>query len=337
MSLLPLAPLALALAAQAQDAVSIEVVRKGQRGQSVPALLLTPNLAAERLDVDVACGGATAQWRGGAPAGIPVRLELATTPGKHACTGNLSARFTDGNEGEMPLRFEVEMLEPMKVDVETGGVDTAARSLRLRLDRPAGQIEVTATTPEGGPAGSGVLDGRGAAAGTPLEIRWDGTGEVAQLSIKAHDADGFWAGVELFPWYYEVPHEDVIFASGKSAIDPGEAPKLAAARGEIDGVVRRYGNIAQIHLYVGGYTDRVGAFDRNLTLSRERARAIAQWFREQGFSGPIYYQGFGERGLAVHTTDEQPEPANRRAVYVVAAQAPPVTDAMPGDQWQALR
>jgi outer membrane protein OmpA-like peptidoglycan-associated protein len=337
MSLLPLIPLAFSLAAFAQDAVSLEVVRKGQTGQSVPALVLTPNVDADRLDVDVACGGASANWRGGAPAGEPVRLELATTPGKHTCTGTLSATFADGSEGDMPLKFDVEMVEPMKVTVDTASVDTAARTLRLTLDRPAGKIEIKATTPEGGPAGSGTLDGQGAAPGTPLALSWDGTAEVAQLSIRAHDSDGFWAGVELFPWYYEVPHEDVIFASGQSAISPDEAPKLEGARGEIDAVVKRYGSIAQIHLYVGGYTDRVGPFDSNLILSRDRARAIARWFRDQGFSGPIYYQGFGERGLAVHTTDEQPEPANRRAVYVVAAQAPPVSDGMPGAEWKALR
>ena len=337
MSLLPLAPLALGLVAIAQDAVSLEVVRKGQTGQSVPALVLTPNVAADRLDVDVACGGASANWRGGAPAGQPIRLDLSTVPGKHRCTGTLSAAFADGSTGDMPLAFEVEMLGPMTVQVETSSVDTTARTLRLTLDRAAGRIEVTATTPAGGPAGSGVLDGRGAAPGTPLEVSWDGTAEVAQLSIKAHDVDGFWAGVELFPWYYEVPHEDVIFASGRSAIAAEEAPKLVAARGEIDAVVERYGSLAQIHLYVGGYTDRVGPFESNLILSRDRARAIARWFRDQGFSGPIYYQGFGERGLAVHTTDEQPEPANRRAVYVVAAQAPPVTEAMPGAEWKPLR
>ena len=332
-----LVPLALVVNARAQDAVALQVVRKGQAGQSVPALVLTPNLDADRLDVDIACGGATASWKGGAPGGKPVRLELATQPGRHTCTGTLRASFTDGTEGEMPLEFEVEMVEPMTVTVDPTTVDTSARSLTLTLDRPAGRIEVSATTPEGQPAGSGVVDGAGAAPGTPLEVSWDGVAEVARLSVKAYDTDGFWAGLDLFPWYYEIPHEDVIFASGKSAIESTETPKLTAARVEIDKVVQRYGSLAQIHLYVGGYTDRVGPFESNLILSRDRAAAIARWFRTEGFSGPIYYQGFGERGLAVHTTDEVPEPANRRAVYIVAAQPPPVTDAMPGDRWQALR
>ena len=332
-----LAPLAVTLTAAAQDAISLEVVRKGQTEQSSPALLLTPNIDAESLEVDVACGGATADWRGGAPAGQPVRLELATRPGRHTCSGNLSARFIDGSEGEMPLEFEVEMLGAMEVRVDPASVDTTARTLTLTLDRPAGRIEITATTPDGQPAGSGVVDGLGAAPGTPLEVSWDGAAEVGRVSVKAYDSDGFWAGVDLFPWYYEIPHEDVIFASGKSAVDPQEAPKLFAAKAEVDKVVQRYGSLAQIHLYVGGYTDRVGPFESNLILSRDRAAAIASWFRAEGFSGPIYYQGFGERGLAVHTADEVPEPANRRAVYIVAAQPPPVTDAMPGSKWKVLR
>jgi hypothetical protein len=36
------------------------------------------------------------------------------------------------------------------------------------------------------------------------------------------------------------------------------------------------------------------------------------------------------------TPDEVDEARNRRAVYVVAAEPPPVTSAMPGGEWKKL-
>jgi hypothetical protein len=322
--------------ASAQDAVSLEVVRKGQVDVSAPALVLTPNIDAERLDVDIACGGAKAQWRGGAPAGEPVRLELQTRPGSHTCTGTLSASFVDNSTGDMQLNFEVEMLELLKVQVDRSTVDLTNHSLAVTLDRPAGLVEVEVFGLDGESVGIGSTDGRGAPPGTPVPVVWSGTAEVARIAVKANDADGFWAGVELFPWYYEIPHEDVVFESGDRTILPAEEPKLTAALAEVEKVVGRYGKLAQISLYVGGYTDRVGSVESNLVLSKKRATAIGQWYKAHGFKGSIYVQGFGERGSAVPTADEQPEPANRRAVYVVAAEAPPVTPAMPGAKWQRL-
>ena len=81
----------------------------------------------------------------------------------------------------------------------------------------------------------------------------------------------------------------------------------------------------KLQLFVGGYTDTVGDIASNLQLSERRARAIASWFRAQGFERPIYYQGFGERGLTVQTADEVDEVQNRRAVYIAAAEPPPYT------------
>jgi outer membrane protein OmpA-like peptidoglycan-associated protein len=321
--------------ARADDAVSLEVVKAGQVGQSAPALVLTPNVDAERLDVDVACGGATANWRGGAPAGKPVRLPLETLPGTHTCTGTLSATFADGSAGDMPLRFQVTMNEPLQVAVDRARLDLSTRTLVVTLDRPAGPVEVTAHRIDG-TASTGTTDGRGAAPGTPVEVTWPDGAEVVKLEVKASDTDGFWAGVELFPWYYEIPHEDVVFESGQHTIAAAEEPKLTAAMVEVEKVVAKYGKLAQLKLYVGGYTDRVGSVESNLALSDRRAKAIGAWFQAHGFPGPVLHQGFGERGLAVKTADEQPEAANRRAVYVVAAEPPPVSEQMPGAKWKGL-
>ncbi|HCH63856.1 MAG TPA: OmpA family protein, partial [Deltaproteobacteria bacterium] len=85
-----------------------------------------------------------------------------------------------------------------------------------------------------------------------------------------------------------------------------------------------------------GYTDTVGPADGNIALSRARAKAIASWFAQNGFTYPIYFQGFGEQGLAVPTPDNTNEAANRRAAYIVAAEVPPTSRAIPSQTWKAL-
>ena len=56
--------------------------------------------------------------------------------------------------------------------------------------------------------------------------------------------------------------------------------------------------------------------------SLNRARAIAGYFRSHGLNLPMFYQGFGETRLAVKTPDNKAEPANRRAEYILALNAP---------------
>ena len=91
-----------------------------------------------------------------------------------------------------------------------------------------------------------------------------------------------------------------------------------------------------VNLYVAGYTDTVGDAASNLRLSTSRAKSIAVWFQAQGFDGHIYYQGFGEKVLAVPTADNVDEAQNRRSLYVVAA-TPPVSASFPGAQWTKLQ
>ena len=56
-----------------------------------------------------------------------------------------------------------------------------------------------------------------------------------------------------------------------------------------------------------------------------------------GFRGPIHYQGFGENGLAVQTEDDVNEPANRRAMFIIAAETPKESALLPASNWKQLR
>ncbi|MFT5685181.1 MAG: outer membrane protein OmpA-like peptidoglycan-associated protein [Myxococcota bacterium] len=335
-----LLPLLLLPAAFAQDAVKLEITRTGQQGTAQPALIVLPQQAIAALDVSVQCSGVRQEHHGAVTAGQRVELPLAVPVGEHVCTGSLALRLSDGSEGEMPLSFSVQMLAPLGLTVDRAGVDLEAGTLTAVLDRDVARIDITAYGLSDVTLGSTRHDRAAHPADTPITgLTWessDPSAEVIRLEVRAQDTAGFWAAVELFPWFYDIPHEDVVFASGAAAIVPEYVGHLQAAMTEIESVQARYGEHAEINLYVGGFTDTVGSAATNRALSERRARAIAAWFRDAGFSASVYYQGFGEDGLAVQTGDEVDEPANRRAAYIIAAQPPPITDTLPGDTWKSL-
>ena len=321
--------------AHGQDAITLEIVRHGMEGQGSPSLILHPQVDLF-ADLTLACGPLQSALSGDLDAGTPTKLELKLPTGVHACSGELNITLTDGSGGLMPLGFEVEQLPPLGITVDMTSLQP--NSMNIRLDRPAGDATVRAIALDGRELAQGTALSSGTQAGQPIAIEWPmPTEEVLRLEVRAEDSHGFWGALSLYPWYYEIPHEDVVFDTAMATIATAETGKLQAAMVEIEKIRTKYGPHATVNLYVGGYTDRVGSSEANKALSARRAEAIGAWFQSAGFTAPIYHQGFGERGLAVHTPDEVDEPRNRRAVYIVAAEPPPLGDQLPGQAWTLLR
>lgn len=324
--------------ALAADPVTMQVIARAQVGQSKPALILELHQDASQLSADVSCGSARATYRGAPKMGESIRLDLDAPLGDHACTGTLAGVFADGTEGEMPLKFNISVLSAMKLEVPRDRVNAEAGHLAVRADRPPARVEVTTFGPDGGVAGVGVLQLDGRKAGEWVEVQWtEASVDEVRIEVKVYDTDGFWSVIELFPWFYEIPHEDVTFETAQWLIRPSEEPKLRDAMKQIEDVQARYGGFAKVNLYIAGYTDTVGDSGTNNALSRERARAIATWFASAGFTGEIWYQGLGESALSVPTPDETAEERNRRAVYLVAAETPPPSATVPRSDWKRLR
>jgi outer membrane protein OmpA-like peptidoglycan-associated protein len=194
--------------------------------------------------------------------------------------------------------------------------------LSVTLERPASRVEESIFGPGGAEIGGGMVPSS-AAAGEAISVGWSQQSEEAlKLKLRGYDADGFYAEMELNPWKYSIPHEDVVFATNSAVIEGPEAPKLEAAMVEVRNTLAKYGRDVVIKLYVSGHTDTVGDASRNDALSLDRAKSIAAWFEKAGFPGSIYYVGLGERDPAVSTADGVDEPKNRRAVYTLAATAP---------------
>ncbi len=153
--------------------------------------------------------------------------------------------------------------------------------------------------------------------------------------------------IDLYPWSVSVPHEEVNFTSGSWDIADGERGKLDDCYGKITSVLNRVektllgfadrGIVATTpptpKLYVVGHTDTVGPDGDNVTLSKNRARSIAAYFRSKGFRLPVFYAGFGERQLRAKTADNVDDVRNRRADYTLALEAPPI---LSGFTWQKL-
>lgn len=328
--------LGLIAAALAQDAVSLDVVKVGQVGTVVPSLTVKVNRPVDDLQVKVDCGAVHAEKGGRFGAGEALTIELPLPAGSHRCSGRLTVVAAD-EEGEMPLSFPVSVLPALGIKLQPGSLDLKEHRLTLVLDRRSSKVEIQALGLGGAEVGGGIFP-TAVPAGTPIVAEWSaGQAEVLKLKIRGFDENGFWSELELVPWSYTIPHEDVVFATNLAVIDPAEEAKLKTALEDARGVLDKYGKDVIIKLYVGGHTDTVGDSDSNQELSEKRARAIAEWFKKNGFPGEIFYQGYGEGDLAVPTPDNTDEAKNRRAAYILAARSPEAQGGSGDYGWTRLR
>ena len=322
----------------AQNAIDLSLVKYGQVDTSNPAVELKFNQATNKVSLSLSCGGQSFQKSSIAlSVGQKIAVELPIKKGKATCSGTLDAEFADNTTGSMPLNFSIEMFDALKIDLDRSSVDMQKKSLKAKASRAAERYEVSLLDVDQNEIGKGAIDVPKAKNTSAQEIRWDqASGEVAIIRIRSKDIYGFWSMIDLLPWHYDIPHEDVIFASNQATIEDQEEPKLIAVKKEIDAVFAKYEKIAKANLYVAGYTDTVGNADSNQVLSQKRAKSIALWFQHKGFQGKIYYQGFGESALAVPTGDGVDQAENRRALYIVAAEAPPRSSDLPSSNWTLL-
>jgi len=220
----------------------------------------------------------------------------------------------------------------LKVMVDKTKVDLKAHRLEVKMSRPAGKVKITVYDESNAVLADEEQDFSGRAGGTPLIVTWNPSSDapVGKIELRAYDAQGNWVGVEIAPWFVNIPHDDVNFKTDSSEIDAPEVPKVEAAFGKIEEALAKDAAAGRMHagitLYIAGHTDTVGNPTHNFKLSQERARSIAAWFRKRGVKIPISYEGFGETSLAVKTADNIDEIKNRRADYVLSDGPPTLSN-----------
>jgi outer membrane protein OmpA-like peptidoglycan-associated protein len=241
------------------------------------------------------------------------------------------------DDAEMPLDFVAEVVKTPTLEIKPEDVDLAHARMTATFSRVATQARIQITSEDGQALADDTVDLHGQPPGSPLHLEWaQNAGSPLKVHVQITDPDGFFAGLDLFPWRVDIPHQEVGFTSGASAIPAADAPKLDASLALIQAAVKRAARFAEIRLYVAGHTDTVGSTADNQALSEARAHSMAEYFRSHGLRIPIYYAGFGETALAVATADETDEPKNRRAEYIVAITEPAIAHAPQPGRWKKL-
>ena len=246
--------------------------------------------------------------------------------------------YGGGAEEFFDLRFSFDAFlgGGLTIEVPRDEIDIKNRSITVRADRKISAAHLTLIGPNG-PFFDEDVDPGDADPGEDIWLDWTGgSKEVLRMDITLTDRWGFYSFEKIFPWSLEIPHEDIHFDTGSHEISEGEQAKVDAAYKDVNKTASLYGRFVEVRLYIAGYTDTVGDRSSNQGLSERRARAIAEAFRKRGFTGSLYYQGFGESALAVATADGQDEVLNRRAVYLLASRPPQPSSNFPRSAWKKL-
>jgi outer membrane protein OmpA-like peptidoglycan-associated protein len=329
--------LAILLAAStgyAQEDLQWEIVNRVLHGKDKPTITLSTGKSIKSAVLKVTRNDKRAETLnfGSIKAGGSKKVTLKAGLGRWQYEGTLHLKYRNGTGGELPVSFDVVVAGPLGMEAPYERMRLGEGHIEVKLGRAADRCQYTVWT-EGNSPIQGELEFAGAPAGDWLLVDWSTfthADVVLKIVIECYDTDGFSNGLELSPWKIEVPHEDVNFATGKSAIDGFEYPKVKEAVDQIKTTLRRYSDVLKVQVFVSGHTDTVGDDGYNKTLSEKRARAIATAFRKAGIRVPIYFVGYGEDKQAVTTADEASESRNRRARYIMAVHPPETA------QWKKL-
>ena len=324
--------------ADADGRLGLEL-RSVAAGDDLPALVVRPSELVKRLRVTLHRGdGQTVVLAAdGVSAGTERVLAIQQPQGKFAYEASFAVRWEDDSDSTFDVSFEALRVAKLKLLVAPENVDLDARAMTFRMTNPADRAELAIIGKQGQTLKLVSQAYGGAAANTPLSFAWDDPGaEMLYMDLKVYDIAGFWTGVRMTPFSIEIPHDDVAFETARWDIRASEEPKLERTMDLVREALAKHGTLLQLKLFIGGYTDTVGSAASNQTLSENRARSIAGWFRKKGLAAPILFQGFGETALSVDTPDETPEPRNRRAVYILSSQVPSQSRHVPRSDWKKL-
>ena len=336
--------LSISLEALADGAINLEIEKdKILIGRDNPAIILSSivDLKNARLILNRSDGKRIKLNSGPVKADADYRFTWKQPAGNFHYIGKLHIITVTGETGDMNASFTITGVAAKKIKITVPAEKREIKddTLWFMVDRTIKKAEIEVFGETGGRMAYEIKEyPELPKPGTLVNIKWDsGKKEIMRMVLKVWDKEEFWNKMEFFPWKIDIPHDEVNFETGKWEILAKEEPKLLKALKVVQAALKKYGRFGNPKLYVAGYTDTVGGAGSNFSLSHNRARSIAKWYRGKGLKMPIYYQGFGESVLAKETPDETDEILNRRALYIIAAERPYSKNFPGGRPWTRLK
>lgn len=301
-----------------------------------PALLVTPTRPVTSLYVSISVGGKTIEYTKKAIAeGQQVRFEWPRDTKVTHADVFLRANFADGAVSEQTVPIDYQFKGTLTVSLAGASANIESKTVTVKVTGAVNEAEIIAYGAHKAVLDKSVVGVSVGENGTVTVPFVGDPGEVVLLDVTLRNSSAY-AGFTYSPWFLDIPHDDVLFASDSAEIPADQNWKLDATLAQLLDVIDKYGAIVPVKLYIAGCTDTVGDGAHNRDLSLRRAQSIARWLRAHGYSQPIFYYGFGESLLAVPTGDGEDNPLNRRALYMVGANPPPAGSGVPSVSWKAL-
>jgi outer membrane protein OmpA-like peptidoglycan-associated protein len=309
-----------------------------------PAILLKPVSSIQALKIAVTrlSDGTEFSFDVGAlKKGQSKELPFKQREGTQKYRARFDVTFRGSSPTAFDYAFEATVTPPLAIEVRKRDVDLDGRTLAVKSTRRTARVDIRVFGEGRTLVGEGGHAFESAPAGRGLQVAWNQEpANVRVIEVKVTDVNGFWASMEIRPFFVEPWEDRIYFATGSDAIESSEEPKLKVTLERIHEAIRmakvEYGVTIDMRLYVAGYTDTVGSAAANRELSHRRARSIGRHLIGRGLKIPVFHQGFGEDVLAVSTPDNTAHERNRRTLYVLSSQVP-VSAAFPRSQWKRLR
>jgi len=303
--------------AEGDDYLEITLLRTVNLPHQHPEAILTAFGDIRNLHIDVTSNGSPVKSvrLADIQAGNSKSISWQMVPGSYAVRVTVTGQ-TDRGQVHKEVDQQIQVIEPLVVRFQHKDVDLDKRALGFETSNPVQLAEITMYDQEGRIIFMGDYE-FDTQKGSQLrrEIDWpELPQEPEHISVRVFGASDAWTDFEWTPLEVEIPHNDVLFDAGSSAIAKSEYGKLIDTYTQLVDQVRENQGIRNLRLYVLAQIPKVD------NLTQKRVESIAAFFRNKGLAVPIVAQGIPQEEI------QATAPSEIKMQYILSTRTPIVAE-----------